>query len=79
LIKERDGDISKNVTKEPYDYEKVNLSPTVSAGVAYRINDLMTLRAEPTFSYGVLKTTNTPVTAYLWNAGLKVSYLFGLW
>lgn len=66
--------------KDPtsYDFEKVNLSPTVSAGIDYKINDRMNLRVEPTFRYGVLKIIDAPVTGYLYNGGLNVSYYFGL-
>lgn len=72
------GDRTRTVTKEPDDFRPVNLSPMVSAGIDYRINDKMSLRAEPTFRYGVLKILDTPVTGYLWNAGLNVSWYFGL-
>lgn len=61
-----------------YDYKRVNLSPTVSAGIDYMINSRMNLRVEPTFRFGVLKIIDSPVTGYLYNGGLNVSYYFGL-
>lgn len=70
----------KDKQKSPtnFDYNKVNISPTVSVGFDYKINSRMNLRVEPTFRYGVLKITKTPVTGYLYSGGLNVSYYFGL-
>ncbi len=61
-----------------YEYNKVNISPTISAGIDYKINDNMNLRLEPTFRYGVLKIKDAPVTGYLYSGGLNISYYFGL-
>jgi hypothetical protein len=60
------------------DYNKVNISPTVSFGIDYKINNRMNLRVEPTFRYGVLKIIDTPVTGYLYSGGLNISYYFSL-
>ncbi len=59
-------------------YNNVNISPTISVGIDYKINNRMNLRVEPTFRYGVLKITDTPVTDYLYSGGLNISYYFGL-
>jgi len=61
-----------------YDYNRVNISPTISAGIDYKINGRMNLRVEPTFRYGVLKFIDAPVTGYLYSGGLNISYYFGL-
>ncbi len=61
-----------------YEYNKVNISPTISAGIDYKINDNMNLRLEPTFRYGVLKIKDAPVTGYLYSGGLNIGYYFGL-
>jgi len=61
-----------------YDYNRINLSPTVSFGVDYQINSNMNLRIEPTFRYGILKITDSPVTGYLYNGGLNIGYYYGL-
>jgi len=60
-----------------FDYKKVNLSPTISAGIDYKINSRMNLRVEPTYRFGVIKIIDTPVSGWLWNAGLNISYYFG--
>jgi hypothetical protein len=60
------------------DYNRVNFSATISAGIDYKINRRMNLRVEPTFRYGVFKIIDAPVTGYLYNGGLNISYYFGL-
>ncbi|TND08370.1 MAG: hypothetical protein FD123_2166 [Bacteroidetes bacterium] len=67
------GDIERNTQDLQDDYKMLNISPTISAGVDYRINDKINLRAEPTFRYGLLKIIDTPITGYLWNAGLNIT------
>jgi hypothetical protein len=72
------GKSIKNSSNTTPTYSRINLSPTISCGIDYKINDKMFFRVEPTFRYGILKMTDTPVTQYLWNAGLNISYYFGL-
>ena len=57
---------------------KVNISPTISIGIDYKINNRMNLRIEPTFRYGIYKMTKQPTATYLYNGGLNISYYFGL-
>ena len=61
-----------------YNYKSVNISPTISAGIDYKINDRTNLRVEPTFRYGVLKIIDAPLTAYLYSGGLNIGYYYGL-
>ncbi|TAH27720.1 MAG: PorT family protein [Cytophagales bacterium] len=68
----------KKINPTYFDYNKVNISPTISAGIDYKINNRMNLRVEPTFRYGVLKIIDEPVTEYLYSSGLNISYYFGL-
>ncbi len=68
----------KQTQPTSYDYNKTNISPTISLGIDYKINNRMNLRVEPTFRYGVLKIINAPLTGYLYNGGLNISYYFGL-
>lgn len=68
----------KKTNPTNFDYNKLNISPTISVGMDYKINSRMNLRVEPTFRYGVLKIIDTPVTGYLYNGGLNISYYFGL-
>ncbi len=58
-----------------YDYEPVNLSAMLSAGVSYKLTDRATLRLEPTVRYGLTDIIDkTPITARFYNAGLNVGY-----
>lgn len=43
-------------------YRKINVTPLVSLGIAYALNDYFTLRLEPTFRYSLLNTSNEKVT-----------------
>lgn len=64
--------------KSHYNYNIVNVSPMLSLGIDYKINNKMNLRIEPTVRFGALKIIDAPLTAYLYNAGLNVSYYFGI-
>ncbi len=68
----------RKINQTNSDYNKVNISPTVSVGIDYKINNRMNLRVEPTFRYGVLKIIDAPVTGYLYSGGLNLNYYFGL-
>jgi len=57
-----------------YDFNKVNLTATVSAGISYQMNESTTLRLEPTFRYGLTKIMDAPISATLFSAGLNLSY-----
>jgi len=59
-------------------YGKFNLSPMLSAGVAYQLNERMHVRLEPTFRYGVLKVSDSPITMRLWDLGLNAGFYFSL-
>lgn len=67
-------DIKKDKSED--NFNKIDLSPFFSFGIDYKLTNAIHLRAEPTFRYGILKTTSTPITENLWNAGvnLAVSY-----
>ncbi len=57
-----------------YDFKKVNLTATVSAGISYQMNKLTTLRLEPTFRYGLTRILDAPISATIFGAGLNLSY-----
>ena len=61
------------------DYNTFNLSPSISAGVDYQLNPRMSLRAMPTFRAGLLKIMDdTPVTGYLYSAGVQLGWYMTL-
>lgn len=72
----KNGDIQENNNVVHYNYKKFNISPFLSAGIDYQINNKSNLRVEPTFRYGIFKLMDAPVSEHLWNAGLNITYLF---
>jgi len=78
VLKYDDGTKDRNTQQTTYNYNKVNISPFVSAGIDWKFNSKTSLKIEPTLRYGALKIIDAPVTGYLWNAGLNISYYFGL-
>lgn len=78
ILKYSDHTERKTGTINYNNYNSVNISPVISAGIDYKINNRMNLRVEPTFRYGVLKTVKAPVEEHLYNGGLNISYYFGL-
>jgi hypothetical protein len=62
-----------------YPYNKINISPSISLGIKYNVNDRINLRVEPTFRYGLINTDdNSYKYTHLWNAGLNISLNYGL-
>lgn len=59
------------------EYKRINVSPTISFGIDYNIDERSNLRIEPIFRYGVLKIIDTPVAGYLYNGGINISYYIG--
>ena len=59
-------------------YNRFNLFATISAGLEMRISPIMRIKVEPTFRYGLLKITDTPVSGRWYSGGLNVSYLVRL-
>jgi hypothetical protein len=59
-------------------YNRINISPTASIGIDYKINSRMNLRVEPTIRYGLLQIIDAPITAHLFNGGVNMSCFFSL-
>ena len=72
------GDSKKEKQSSTSDYNEFNISPLISLGLEYRLKNSFSIRAEPTFRYGVLKIIDQPVTEYLWNAGLNIGIYYDL-
>jgi opacity protein-like surface antigen len=69
----------EQVYKNTYDYNSINISPTVSVGVKYKISNRINLRAEPTFRYGLLGIDDKSyASTHLWSAGLNFGFYIGL-
>jgi hypothetical protein len=57
-------------------FNTIDISPMVSIGIDYTLNNRMHLIAEPTFRYGLIKTSNTPVAENLYSAGLNLGIYY---
>ncbi len=64
------------ISNDPYN--RFNLFATISAGLEMHISPIMSIKVEPTFRYGLLKITDTPVSGHWYSGGLNVSYLVRL-
>lgn len=54
------------------------MSALASAGLDYRINGRMGVRAEPYFSHGFIPFASNGIKTYLWNAGINCAFYFGV-
>lgn len=59
-------------------FNKVDISPMVSVGIDYKLNEKIHLTAEPTFRYGLIKTKDAPVSENLWNAGVNMGLYYSI-
>ena len=71
------GNTDRNSDPTGVDYNNVNISPTVSVGIDYKIKDRINLRIEPAFRYTILKIIDSPVTGYLYSGGINIGYYVG--
>ncbi|HLP34104.1 MAG TPA: porin family protein [Bacteroidia bacterium] len=69
---------SRETNQTTDSFKRINISPSISAGIDYKINDRSNLRVEPTFRYGILKIIDESVAAYLYSYGLNIGYYYGL-
>lgn len=72
------GQTIKKSTSAKAGFKTLDISPLISIGILYKLNNKSFLKAEPTFRYGIINITDTPVTDYLWNAGLNIGYYYHL-
>jgi hypothetical protein len=59
-------------------FERFNLSATISAGIDWQIAPRLNLKAEPTLRYGLTKISDAAIDTRLWNLGLQTGIYFGL-
>lgn len=72
------GKTEQKTESAGYNFKHINISPMISFGISYKVNNKMILKAEPTYRFGVIKIIDTPVTEYLWNAGLNIGFFYRL-
>jgi hypothetical protein len=73
-----DGRTDKKKQSATADFNKIDISPMISSGIDYKINNNTHFIAEAVFRYGILKTKDAPVSERLWNAGLNIGCYFKL-
>jgi hypothetical protein len=72
------GRTTKNKQSSTMDFKKLDISPLISLGIDFKITDKIRWVAEPIFRFGILNTTDTPVTEKLWNMGLNIAAYYRL-
>ncbi len=72
------GSTEKKTQSLTSGFNKIDISPMMSIGVDYKLNNKIHLIAEPTFRYGVIKIKDAPVAEKLWNAGLSIGCYYAL-
>jgi len=73
-----DGRTDRSNQSSTSGFKKVDISPSIGAGIDYKLNNKICLVAEPMFEYGIVKTRDTPVSEHLWNAGINIGFYYGL-
>ncbi len=66
-----DGHKERKRGNDSSNYNRFNLSPSLSVGISYQLNEQMSLRAMPTARFGVLPIIDSPITGYLYNMGMQ--------
>lgn len=65
-----DSTIRKHIQNQ-VPYKPFNLFATLNVGLLYQLSNKWQLKFEPTFRYGLLRTSDTPVSGRLYNFGLS--------
>jgi hypothetical protein len=76
LYRDANGDKDRSTRLSATDFKAFNVFALVSAGAEYRFSPRFSLRMEPSFRYGMIPISNTPVSAGLWNVGLSSAFFY---
>lgn len=77
-IKSPNGNIQNYSFNSDIPYRTFNLSPTISAGINYNINNHSNIKIEPTFKIGLIPLVDAPIKERLWSMGLNIGYYISL-
>jgi hypothetical protein len=72
------GNIKKSEQDYTENYKTINLSPSFGVGISTNYWDKVNISLEPIFQYGLLKTTDTPISENLWSYGLNFTLYYSL-
>lgn len=70
----RDGNKEKESRPSTQEFNRINIVGSLSIGLEYLLSKEASLRMTPNLRFGLLQIINTPITAYLYNAGLQIGY-----
>ena len=73
-----DGSTEKRRSSSTAGFNKIDVSPVISVGADYKLNNKVHVFAESTFRYGLIKIKDAPVKENLWNAGLNVGFYYAV-
>ena len=76
-IKTQSRILKKIIYPTEHYLRKVNVSPSLSFGIDYTLNDNSHIRVEPTFRCAMFKMVDLESSGNLISAGLNISYFFG--
>lgn len=65
-----DSTTRKNIQNQD-PYKPFNLFATLNVGLHYQLSNKLQLKFEPTFRYGLLRTSDTPISGRLYHFGLS--------
>lgn len=78
VLEYENGDTKQETHDQRYNFNSLNISPTISVGIDCKISNKINLRVEPTLRYGLLKIIDAPISAYLWSGGLNLTCYYVL-
>jgi len=69
---EQDNNNTTSWSNDYSRYNTLNISALGGIGIEYKCCNRISLKLEPSLKYGLYRIVETPITAYLWNAGVNV-------
>lgn len=79
VLKYENGDTHRDIYPQNFEYPSLGITPTISIGGDYSFSNKFSLRAEPTFRYGLSNILDSSIFSIrLWSAGLNVTCYYAL-
>ncbi len=78
IVSYDNGETQSQTNKFNSASSKLNISPTISVGINYKISDHINLSVAPTFRYGLVLIIDSPFEGYLWSAGLNITCYYAI-
>jgi hypothetical protein len=78
LLEYADGRTDEHKVNATGDFNKIDISPMISAGFDYTVNKKVRLAIEPTFRYGMISTKDATIKEHLWSTGLNIGIYYSL-